>query len=779
MKFFNKINDIFSVVTSSKNTVLIKILISYIIIGSVLLSTLSTLIYKKFSESSMEEINNITEKIVEQSYRVTDTMWVSTYKYLYQEFFTDNIVINALSNKHIDTTDYRQISQRLSDVVNGNNFVYSIYVYNTQAGVVFSNMASMTDIVEFPEKNFVESLINNYKDDNPLILYRTLKPTLGVATNEINVITVAFIDEKLRSALVFNLDQRVLQNIITEENSDNSNQILIVNKYGKVIAHSLFSMVNRNVSNEDYYKRIQSVKDVQGYFSTEIDTSKSLITFKKWDTLGWTFINIGDYNKLLHRTSKLQSTIVLWTILFILLSVVIAGFFAHNIYKPLYNLLKRVKSDNRDNTLGRVNEYDVLSNIYDSYKNQIVDLQSNIRNNKTIVKKELLNQLLHGEIINPQDVAQQLQDTKIRLNSKKYQVIVLRLDNASDVLSRFSSNDMSLFRFAICNITEEIFNETLNSEVVESGEDTISIIVNINDDMSEIQSLLNTTLSNVQAALDKFLNFSVTAGLGSVVEETASIYISFKDALNVTNYRLVYGQKSILNYSILANVKHEVYVYPLDLEKKIIDCIRSGDENKAMSSLEEFINNVSRFSYDEILLAMTQLALFSIRYIENTGFRNDLEYDNLNLDFKAINNLFASYDTLENIKKWFVSLFEKVLDSVKKKKDDRYDEVIHKITTYIDENYSDANLNVDTISDVVNFSSNYLREIFKERTGKTISGYLTDLRFEKAKEQLLNSNYPANKIAEMVGLPGKTYFYTAFKKAIGKSPDEYRKEHKS
>ena len=73
-------------------------------------------------------------------------------------------------------------------------------------------------------------------------------------------------------------------------------------------------------------------------------------------------------------------------------------------------------------------------------------------------------------------------------------------------------------------------------------------------------------------------------------------------------------------------------------------------------------------------------------------------------------------------------------------------------------------------------SPNYVRTLFKEKLDISVSNYINDIRFKKVMELLLNTDIPANRIAEMVGLPAGGYFYTAFKKVAGVTPDEYRKK---
>lgn len=68
-----------------------------------------------------------------------------------------------------------------------------------------------------------------------------------------------------------------------------------------------------------------------------------------------------------------------------------------------------------------------------------------------------------------------------------------------------------------------------------------------------------------------------------------------------------------------------------------------------------------------------------------------------------------------------------------------------------------------------------LRKIFKLITGKTINGFLTEVRMEKAREYLSNTDDTIKKISLNVGLDIRT-LEKHFKRSTGKTPLEWRQE---
>ena len=98
---------------------------------------------------------------------------------------------------------------------------------------------------------------------------------------------------------------------------------------------------------------------------------------------------------------------------------------------------------------------------------------------------------------------------------------------------------------------------------------------------------------------------------------------------------------------------------------------------------------------------------------------------------------------------------------------------VQKAADYIKLNYSEK-ISIKEIADQLYLSPNYLSELFKKHTGKTISEYVTDYRLEKACQLLDHAEYRVGDVSGMVGIHDGRYFSNMFKKKYGMTPTEYR-----
>ncbi len=101
---------------------------------------------------------------------------------------------------------------------------------------------------------------------------------------------------------------------------------------------------------------------------------------------------------------------------------------------------------------------------------------------------------------------------------------------------------------------------------------------------------------------------------------------------------------------------------------------------------------------------------------------------------------------------------------------------INRVFEYIDENL-DADLSLNTISEVAFFSPFHFHRIFKFLMGETINEYVIRRRVEKAALDLLHTTLGVTEIALKYGFNDNSTFTRSFKKFYQVSPSEFRKQN--
>ncbi|MEF3310385.1 AraC family transcriptional regulator [Paenibacillus sp. GYB004] len=73
-------------------------------------------------------------------------------------------------------------------------------------------------------------------------------------------------------------------------------------------------------------------------------------------------------------------------------------------------------------------------------------------------------------------------------------------------------------------------------------------------------------------------------------------------------------------------------------------------------------------------------------------------------------------------------------------------------------------------------NASYLSRLFKEQFGEKFNDFVTQVRVEKAVELLKGTEETVNEIAAAVGYTHTLTFIRVFKKVMGNTPGNYRKD---
>lgn len=101
--------------------------------------------------------------------------------------------------------------------------------------------------------------------------------------------------------------------------------------------------------------------------------------------------------------------------------------------------------------------------------------------------------------------------------------------------------------------------------------------------------------------------------------------------------------------------------------------------------------------------------------------------------------------------------------------------ILDDILYYIDHNYQN-NIKLESIAPLFGYNSAYLGKIFNKSVGESFNAYVDHKRIEQSKELLMENRLKVYEIAEQVGYKNVDYFHKKFKKYVGMSPAEYRKD---
>ena len=281
-------------------------------------------------------------------------------------------------------------------------------------------------------------------------------------------------------------------------------------------------------------------------------------------------------------------------------------------------------------------------------------------------------------------------------------------------------------------------------------------------------------------ALQKKLNISLFMAAGDVTDDFSGIHRSYEMAQKKIKEKRA-EEKRIL---ALRNQETEQElntrfddVYGEYDFKLLIKEIRNGDSEKAQTELQAILQSSSRRLQSA---DMMKLQLFYMNFInriagaclpECEAYADELAMQCMTVMRELI---YIGSDTIvtemwDCLRKFVEKLVEVYQENNGKRKHWMIDQVLQ----YVEENYNTA-LSTRDIAGRFFMNTSYFSKLFHEQMGCTFSNYLINVRVEKAKMMLTQTNMKLYDIAEAVGYTNVQYFSTIFKEKEGLTPSAFR-----
>lgn len=397
--------------------------------------------------------------------------------------------------------------------------------------------------------------------------------------------------------------------------------------------------------------------------------------------------------------------------------------------------------------------------------NDYSNLVSRVQEYKQISREMFYNRLLKGEIISPTEI-KMIEEDDI-LNYKYYTV----------ALARIISNERKSINFAMF-ASSEMFSNMAKKGLYfcKTAFDRFAIII-CRDNLPNKEEIVEI----IEALQDK-INFDSLAslrwGIGDTVTNYDQIYVSYRNA----EYALYGHSMDSLDTELIVwydkEKQNNRLTYNFDDAQRIYTLICNEDSEAAIQAIKGLMDRnikvleASKLQRDRFVSMLSETTLLLVSKLPDLDHQLEREIEKILRQMKRA-------DSIDGIMECASMVVEKLCLSVKLRNKDRNQNLVDKITAFIDENYNDPNLSLATIARFVKLTENYVSSFFKENKGITIQNYIQQKRMTKAAELLEKTSMPVSEIVEQIGYNSTNTFYKAFKRYYGITPKNYKEYRQS
>lgn len=203
----------------------------------------------------------------------------------------------------------------------------------------------------------------------------------------------------------------------------------------------------------------------------------------------------------------------------------------------------------------------------------------------------------------------------------------------------------------------------------------------------------------------------------------------------------------------------------------LIAAVQAGDAERVGLVLDDWFCSMRQERVERNFAVRAVIQMLTILEQHFTSFMVGPLRDQLLADhWKELSSL----PTIAHYHAYALRFCSELVKAASERDVDRHQSVAEQIMKLIAERYH-LPLTVEDIAKEVFLSPNYVRTIFKEKTGETILDYLTRIRMNHASELLKDRSLKVREIAHRVSYENVSYFCSVFQKHKGSTPNEYRK----
>lgn len=339
----------------------------------------------------------------------------------------------------------------------------------------------------------------------------------------------------------------------------------------------------------------------------------------------------------------------------------------------------------------------------------------------------------------------------------KCELFVLRIPTYFPPEKHYSAQDVPLLQFAFVNIAGEHLNKWFPGgfRLFPLNASEWALLIDRNASRPDTASSWQQVLSeSVQHYLRLMLECSVQGGCGSMEQ----LREGYKRYCREGDREHSSANESLLNQTAL-----------YEKETEIVTWLMSEDNGRLSRELQEQAARISQLppqtaKIEALLLASAILRLVQVQFPEWQMAVHPIEWDTV---YKCV--------TPEDIAAWLQVYIHEFLESYNHWLASKNDNPVKQAIRFMEESYM-VGCGLAEVAAHVHLNPSYFSNLFKKETGESVTGYIQNLRVQKAKLLLKSTDMKIFEISEATGFNDSNYFTHMFNKIAGVSPKEYRKQ---
>lgn len=501
-----------------------------------------------------------------------------------------------------------------------------------------------------------------------------------------------------------------------------------------------------------------------GIHNLKMDGEQYSVVSVQSEENGWTYVTTMPSFQFFSRVAHVQTLILIVFCITVITGIAAALLLAKRQYHPIRDLMDKMRG-NGDDASKLHNEWEWIRQTLHNYSAKIDFQEPFVRN------QCMLLLLKHGKPDDP-EIEQMILNAGFRHPQGQglYFSAILSWDDT--LLGDKCWQERLLLQDILSNVClpgtgAQIFG------VEFSVKEQFALIISLPGDVEKpIQNQLEEVIEAIQLVIREHSQLSLSIGVGTAYGDLARLNQSFIEAATALEHRIIQHSGQVTYFEQLAELNpsaSESFWIPRKSMLKLEQSLKQGNESVTVQLITETIHMIKN---EPLQVHLLRCICFDLL---NAFLRTASELG-MNEVFANMSELTA-FETLEELENRLLCLAADICAQVELNTKTSESTLMDDILVYVDQQFADYTLSLEHVALKFAISTSYLSRSFKEKTGRNFSQYIWQRRVDEVMRLLENTSAPLKEIIEQVGYMDAPNFIRKFKKEIGLTPGQYRKEH--
>lgn len=332
-----------------------------------------------------------------------------------------------------------------------------------------------------------------------------------------------------------------------------------------------------------------------------------------------------------------------------------------------------------------------------------------------------------------------------------------------------TQDDQRMLCYALANVFHELLDEQLSILDVPFEQNGIAFLCSF--EHAPAPEKVRTVLQGIQETFRQYFEISLSFFLSSPLQQPSALYPAMHQLQAMARYQYFYTGGVILRAEDFDPESRSAELPALPDLAQLESALRAADSDACARLLDEYFDTLQSHTFEAAQASVNMLASRLITVMKKLQSSQPafpaIDYHEF---FSSVTGAHSAQAARQAVDAPLGQIMEYMASSDSETANLLADDVVR----YLEQNFADYNLSSKSIAQEHHISVPYLNRLFKQKTGKTIALYLKQLRLERARQMLTDTNLSVEAIARKVGFENTKYFYTLFKNEFGVSPSNYR-----